>query len=374
MPPTSTSQAVPFVDLGPSSARLNQRILGEFAELLESSRFHYGPQLTEFEKAFAEYCTVQHCVGMSSGLDALRLALLATGLEPGDEVLAPANTFIATFAAIRQAGGVPVPVDVSETDYNIDPELVGEAVTGRTRFLVPVHLYGQLADMRALVEITPARRLTVVEDACQAHGAERDGFRAGAAGSASAFSFYPSKNLGAAGDAGAAVTDDGDVDGLLRALRHHGETVRHHSAREGYTARMDTIQAIVLLHKLRLLDEWNDERRAAAAYYTDALEGVGDLVLPSVADNSAPVWHLYVVRTARPTELADHLASRGIGTGRHYPEPPHVSNAFAWLGYERGAFPVTEAIAAEVLSLPLFPGIREAQLETVCAAVADYFG
>ena len=374
MPPTSTSQAVPFVDLGPSSARLNQRILGEFAELLESSRFHYGPQLTEFEKAFAEYCAVQHCVGMSSGLDALRLALLATGLEPGDEVLAPANTFIDTFAAIRQAGGVPVPVDVSETDYNIDPELVNAAVTGRTRFLVPVHLYGHLADMRALVEITAARRLTVVEDACQAHGAERDGFRAGAAGSASAFSFYPSKNLGAAGDAGAAVTDDDDIADALRALRHHGETAKYHSEREGYTARMDTIQAIVLLHKLRLLDEWNEERRAAAAYYSEALDGIGDLALPPTAPGSSPVWHLYVVRTADPVGLASHLAERGIGTGRHYPEPPHLSNAFAWLGYGRGAFPVAEAIAAEALSLPLFPGITEEQLEAVRVALADYFG
>jgi dTDP-3-amino-3,4,6-trideoxy-alpha-D-glucose transaminase len=374
MPPTSTSQAVPFVDLGPSTAQLGDRILEDIADLLASSRFHYGPQLAEFETAFAGYCGVGHCVGMSSGLDALRLALLATRLTPGDEVIVPANTFIATFAAVRQAGCIPVPVDASEADYNIDPALIEPARTDRTRGIVPVHLYGQLADMRQIVAIADANGLTVVEDTCQAHGAERDGYRAGAAGAASAFSFYPSKNLGAAGDAGAAVTNDEDVDGLLRALRHHGETARYHSEHEGYTARMDTIQAIVLLHKLRLLDEWNEERRAAAAFYTDALAEIGDLVLPPVADDSSPVWHLYVVRTARPTELADHLAERGIGTGRHYPEPPHLSPAFAWLGYGPGSFPVTEALAAEALSLPLFPGIREAQLETVCAAVADYFG
>ncbi len=365
--------STPFVDLGPSCRPLNEAILADVAELLDSGRFHYGPQVVEFEERFAAYCGVSRCVGMSSGLDALRLALLAAGIEPGDEVIVPANTFIATFAAVRQAGGVPVPVDASDEDYNLDPALLEAAVSGRTRFVVPVHLYGQSADMRRIQEVADARGIQVIEDACQAHGASRDGERAGTAGIA-VFSFYPSKNLGAGGDAGALVTDDDSVAERARALRHHGEVEKYRSAFEGYTARLDTIQAIVLLHKLPHLDEWTAQRRAAAQFYTNALEGVGDLCLPPVAAGSDPVWHLYVVRTRDPEALASHLEARGIGTGRHYPEPPHLSQAFAWLGYGAGSFPVTERIAREVLSLPLFPGITEGQLAGVTEAIADYFG
>ena len=238
-------------------------------------------------------------------------------------------------------------------------------MTERTRFVVPVHLYGQMADMRRLREIAAAQDFTVIEDAAQAHGAERDGLRAGAAGTAAAFSFYPSKNLGAAGDAGALVTDDDAIAERARALRHHGELQKYRSAFEGYTARLDTVQAIVLLHKLPRLDAWIAERRAAARFYSVALEGVGDLRLPPVAEGSDPVWHLYVVRTDDPEELARHLDTRGIGTGRHYPEPPHLSEAFAWLGHGPGSFPVTERIAREALSIPLFPGISELQLTAV---------
>jgi dTDP-4-amino-4,6-dideoxygalactose transaminase len=373
-PELQTEVAVPFVDLDPSCRPLNAAILADIADLLDSTRFHYGPQVAEFEERFAAYCGTAACVGMSSGLDALRLALLAAGIEPGDEVIVPANTFIGTFAAVHQAGGIPVPADASEADYNLDPALVAERVTDRTRFIVPVHLYGQVADMRSLSELADALGLVLIEDACQAHGAERDGTRAGVGGRAAAFSFYPSKNLGAAGDAGAVVTSDGELATRLCALRHHGERERHHSEVEGYTARLDTIQAIVLLHKLPHLDRWTEERRAAAAFYTDALAGVGDLRLPPAPPDSNPVWHLYVVRTGEPAALACHLAERKIGSGRHYPEPPHLSRAFGWLGFERGDFPVTEAIAAEGLSLPLFPGISEAQLEAVTSAVADYFG
>ena len=373
-PDLQTKASVPFVDLGPSCRPLNAAILADIAELLDSTTFHYGPQVAEFEERFASYCGAAHCVGMSSGLDALRLALLAAGIESGDEVLVPANTFIATFAAVRQAGGIPVPVDATEADYNVDPALVAQAVTDRARFIVPVHLYGQMADMRSLSELADRGGLVLIEDACQAHGAEREDYRAGVAGRAGAFSFYPSKNLGAAGDAGAVVTGDAELAARLVALRHHGERERYHSEVEGYTARLDTIQAIVLLHKLPHLDRWTEERRAAAAFYTDALTGVGDLRLPPVPAGSNPVWHVYVVRTGEPEALARHLAARGIGTGRHYPEPPHLSRAFGWLGFGRGDFPVAEAIAAEALSLPLFPGINEAQLEAVTRAVAEYFG
>jgi dTDP-4-amino-4,6-dideoxygalactose transaminase len=264
-------------------------------------------------------------------------------------------------------------VDVSERDYNLDVAAVAAAITPRTRFLLPVHLYGQLADVRALADIAARHDLQLLEDACQAHGAERDGVRAGAAGTAAAFSFYPGKNLGAMGDAGALVTDDAELAARVRALREHGQRAKYVHELEGYTARLDTLQALVLSRKLPLLDGWNEERRAAAAFYTAELAGVGDLVLPPVPDGSDPVWHLYVVRTAEPDRLAAALAERGVATGRHYPQPPHLSGAYAWLGHRRGEFPVTEALADELLSLPIFPGITEEQLHAVAAAVADAF-
>jgi dTDP-4-amino-4,6-dideoxygalactose transaminase len=238
---------------------------------------------------------------------------------------------------------------------------------------MPVHLYGQCCDMRALGKLADRYDLTIVEDACQAHGAIRDGVAAGTVGRAAAFSFYPGKNLGAMGDAGALVTDDDELAGRVVALREHGQRAKYRHDLEGYTARLDTVQAIVLLHKLRYLDIWNAERRALAASYTERLAGVGDLVLPPVPAGSNPVWHLYVVRTDRPLELAEFLVERGIGTGRHYPEPPHSSRAYEWLGYGPGSFPITEEIAAEVLSLPIFPGMTVDQLETVVDAVRDYF-
>jgi dTDP-4-amino-4,6-dideoxygalactose transaminase len=299
--------------------------------------------------------------------------LIAAELDDGDEVLVPANTFVATFEAVSQAGGVPVPVDASERDWNLDPAAGDAAVTERTRFVMPVHLYGQLADMRALTELATRRRLLIVEDACQAHGAERDGLRAGASGVAGAFSFYPGKNLGAFGDAGALVTNDDELAARVRALREHGQRAKYEHEVEGWTGRLDTVQALVLLRKLPRLDRWNDERRGAAAFYTERLAGIGDLGLPPVPPGSDPVWHLYVIRTTDPADLAQYLRERGIGTGRHYPQPPHLSRAYAQLGHVEGAFPVTEALARECLSLPIFPGVSEEQLDAVVAAIRAYF-
>lgn len=364
---------VPFVDLRPMNLPLRDQLLADFAALLERGNFVGGAEVESFETAFADYCGTSHCVGTSSGLDAIRLALLASGLEHGDEVIVPANTFVATFEAVVQAGGAPVAVDVTEVDYNLDVAAVEAAVTSRTRLLLPVHLYGQMADMRALRALADRRGLRIVEDACQAHGARRDGLRAGTCGTAAAFSFYPAKNLGAAGDAGAVVTDDQSVAEIARALRQHGEVEKYRSRHPGYTARLDSIQAIVLGRKLPSLDAWNTERADAAAFYDDALAGVGDLRLPPRAPGSTPVWHLYVVRSARRAELAAHLAEDGIATARHYPEPPHLSEAFGWLADGAGSFPVTEALAQELLSLPLFPGIEGEQLEAVAASIRDFF-
>jgi dTDP-4-amino-4,6-dideoxygalactose transaminase len=268
---------------------------------------------------------------------------------------------------------VPRVADVDETSWGLDPEAAEAALTTRTRAVLPVHLYGQLADMRRLRALARQKALLVVEDACQAHGAERDGLRAGAVGDAAAFSFYPSKNLGAIGDAGALTTDDADVASEVRALREHGQSVKDTHQRVGYTARLDTLQAAALLRKLPLLVGWNEERRAAALFYLEALAGVGDLLLPPVAAASRPAWHLFVVRTAAPERLAAYLRDRGVATGRHYPEPVPYQPAYRCLGHRRGTFPVAEELARTCLSLPLFPGISGEQLETVAEAVRGYF-
>lgn len=365
--------AVPFLDLAPMHAPVKDELMREIGDLIDSGAFTNGPVVSWFEAAFADYCEVDHCVGVASGLDALRLALLAGGLEPGDEVIVPAATFVATLEAVTQARGLPVVVDVSESDYCLDPGAATAAVGPRTHALMPVHLYGQLADMRALRAVAESHAIDLVEDACQAHGADRDGVRAGAGGTAAAFSFYPGKNLGAAGDAGALVTADAATATRVRALREHGQTAKYVHAYEGWTARLDAIQALVLSHKLPLLDGWNEQRRAAARFYGAALEGVGDLGLPAVPAGSNAVWHLYVVRTREPESLGAFLRERGIGTGRHYPDPVHLTQAYEWLGYRRGAFPVAESLARECLSLPMFPGISEAQLAAVTDGVRAFF-
>jgi dTDP-4-amino-4,6-dideoxygalactose transaminase/DNA-binding CsgD family transcriptional regulator len=364
---------VPLVDLGPAHGGLTGPIIGDVLELIESGQFTGGPAVARFEEAFAEYCGCAHAVGVASGLDALRLALLAAGIEPGDQVILPANTFAATIEAVVQAGGEPVLADVSESDYNLDPGEVQKALTPRTRFLLPVHLYGQMADMGALRRLADRHGLAIVEDACQAHGASRDDRRAGTVGVAGAFSFYPAKNLGAFGDAGAVVTREGEVAAQVRVLREHGQHRKYEHDAYGYTARLDTIQAAVLLRKLPLLDEWNQQRRAAARFYQWHLSGVGDLVLPLVPPRSRPVWHLFCIRTAHPDRLARFLRSRSIGTGRHYPQPLHLARAYRQLQHPPGAFPVSERLASEVLSLPIFPGIREEQLAAVVDAIVAYF-
>jgi dTDP-3-amino-3,4,6-trideoxy-alpha-D-glucose transaminase len=364
---------VPFLDLAPSNEPLQESILAAFERTISSGAFTNGPEVGEFEAAFAAYCGARYCVGVGSGLDALRLALLAKGLEAGSEVIVPALTFAATVEAVVQAGGSPVLVDVAESDYNLDPAAAEAAVTGRTELLLPVHLFGQLADMVSLERIANGHGLWILEDACQAHGAERDGRRAGTTGLAGAFSFYPAKNLGAFGDAGALVTSDASLAEHVQALREHGQIRKYEHELEGYTARLDTLQAIVLLHKLPLLDTWNDERRTAARFYNEALADVGDLRLPPVPAGSDPVWHLYVVRTAEPERLAQYLAERGIGTGRHYPQPIHLAPAFARLGYPDGSFPVAESLARECLSLPIFRGLTQEQLATVVEGVEGYF-
>ncbi len=369
---TAAADGVPFLDLAYSHRPLARDILDDVAALVETGAFTNGPQVGAFERAFAEYCGADHCVGTASGLDALRFALLGLGLQPGDEVLVPAMTFIATFEAVTQAGGNPVPVDVSLSDACIDPDAMSAAVGPRTRAVMPVHLYGRLADMRAIKAVADSNDLMVIEDACQAHGAVRDGLRAGTIGSAGAFSFYPGKNLGAFGDAGALVTDDAELADRIRALREHGQRRKYEHDVVGWTSRLDTIQAAVLARKLPHLDTWNEERRRTADLYSEGLAGLGDLTLPDTTDRGQ-VWHLFVVRTADPAGLAAHLAGRQIATGRHYPEPPHLSKAYASLERGRGSCPIAEQIADQALSLPIFPGMAEAQVERVVVGVRSWF-
>jgi dTDP-4-amino-4,6-dideoxygalactose transaminase len=364
---------VPFYNLRPSHEPLKERLLAEIGVLVDSNAYTNGPHVAAFERAWADYCGVEHCVGLASGLDALRLALIAAGIERGDEVIVPANTFIATFEAVSQTGATPVPVDITFDDYNIDPDAASAAITRRTRYLIPVDLYGQLCNAKAVRRLAAGTGVDIIEDAAQAHGATRDGIAAGSIGRAAAFSFYPAKNLGAFGDAGALVTSDGALADAVGALREHGQRAKYRHELEGFTARLDTIQALVLLHKLERLDEWNEERRSIARAYDGGLADVGDLVLPPRPEGSDPVWHLYVVRTGDPDALAEFLAQRGIGTGRHYPEPPHLSSAYAWLGYKQGDFPVAETVCRQGLSLPMFPGLTERQVEAVVEAVRDFF-
>jgi dTDP-4-amino-4,6-dideoxygalactose transaminase len=357
------------MDLARTHAPLTATLLEDLADQIETGSFINGPAVARFEEAFASDAGATRCVGMSSGLDALRIGLIAGGLERGEEVIVPAMTFVATLEAVTQAGGVPVVADIQGDDFCLDPDAAAAAITDKTRFILPVHLYGQLADVRRL----GALGLPLIEDACQAPGGVRNGSRAGSVGLAGAFSFYPTKNLGAMGDAGALVTDDDRLANLALALREHGQRHKYEHEVEGYTARLDTLQAIVLLRKLPLLERWNDERREIARRYLEALEGVGDLRLPQVPAGSSPIWHLFVLRTADPNGLAAFMRERGIQTGRHYPTPVHLTPAYDHLGYEEGAFPVAESLARECLSIPIFPGIQESETATVIEAIAGYF-
>jgi dTDP-4-amino-4,6-dideoxygalactose transaminase len=380
---SSSSQArqlknmrVPFVDLTTVNGVVRQQILDAIGQTIDRSDFTNGEAVAEFERRFADHSGRQRCVAISSGLDALRLSLVATGLASGAGVIVPAMTFAATFEAVIQAGGNLIVVDVADVDYNLDVDQTERVAGQGATHMLPVHLYGQMADMRGLSSVAERHGLQIIEDACQAHGARRDGVAAASVGRAAAFSFYPTKNLGAMGDAGALVTDDDGLAEHVAALRTHGETRKYDHDYVGYTARLDTIQAIVLLAKLPLLEEWNRQRRAAAQFYTHALAGLEriGLRLPVELAGSESAWHLYVVRTSNPQALAAFLADRGIQSGRHYPQPPHLTAAYRNLGFGPGDFPVAEALAREGLSLPLYPGISEAQLEWVCESVQNYFG
>ena len=360
-----SAAAIPLVDLAAQHREIAAEVADGFARVLERTAFVLGDEVGAFERAFAELSQVRHCIGVANGTDALELALRAVGVGAGDEVILPANTFIATAAAVVRAGATPVLVDCDPVHLLIDPERVAARITARTKAIMPVHLYGQAAAVEVFTEIVGARGLAIVEDAAQAQGATRHGRSVGSLGIAAGTSFYPGKNLGAYGDGGAVLTGADDVAKKVRALRNYGSEVKYQHPEIGFNSRLDTLQAVVLAAKLRRLAAWNAARRDAARRYDALLSGVAGVRLPATLAGNEHVWHLYVVRVPRRDEVLRTLHAAGIGAGIHYPVPIHLQGAFAGLGHRRGDFPVAEAAADEGLSLPLYPHITAAQQERV---------
>jgi dTDP-4-amino-4,6-dideoxygalactose transaminase len=359
--------AVPFVDLAALHRASRPGLDAAYARVLASSRFILGPECAAFEREFAAYCGVEHCVGVGNGLDALHLVLRGYGIGPGDEVIVPAHTFIATWLAVTYAGATPVPVDVRPEYYTLDVDRLPAAITVRTRAVIPVHLYGQPADMDPIVELARRHGLKVIEDAAQAHGARYRGRPAGSLGDAATFSFYPTKNLGALGDGGAVATNDAELARSLRRLRNYGSESKYGHEVAGFNSRLDEIQAALLRVKLPAVDGLNHERRRLAELYRQGLAKTG-LGLPGTPDWAEPVWHLFVVRASDRAALGARLDRAGIGWLVHYPRPPHLTPAYAHLGYGPGSFPVAERLASEVVSLPMGPHVSDAAAAEVCRA------
>ena len=369
----ATNNHIPLVDLQVQYDGMRAEIDNAIQRVIDNSSFIMGPEVQDFEAAFARYLGVSEAVGVASGSAALQLALLACGIGPGDEVITTPHTFFATAEAISQVGATPVFADIQADTYNLDPELVENAITPHTRAIIPVHLYGQPADMLEIMAVARRHGLKVIEDAAQAHGATHYGRRAGGIGDLACFSFFPSKNLGCYGDGGMVTTDDPDLAARLRRLRDHGRTGKYEHAEVGWGARLDALQAAILSAKLRHLDEWNDGRRAAAARYNALLAGC-DVVTPAERSYNCHVYYCYVIRTPKRDGLFEELAARGIGAGIHYPIPLHLQPAYKPLGLLPGAFPVSEAAADSVLSLPMYPEITPEQQSIVAAAIKAFVG
>lgn len=365
---------VPFVDLRAQNTSIRQELQPRLERVLEHAAFILGPEVAQFEQEFAAYLGAKHVAGVANGTDALLLALRALDIGAGDEVIVPANTFAATAEAVIHAGARPVLVDVNPRTFNIDVEQLENHITTRTRAIIPVHLYGQPADLGPILELAKQRGIYVIEDAAQAHGAEYRGSRVGSLGHAACFSFYPAKNLGACGDAGAVATNDDQIALNVRKLRDHGGTEKYQHDLVGYNSRLDTLQAAVLLVKLDYLDEWNRMRRDNARLYTGLLSEIPGIVTPTVLEGVSHVFHLYVVRVQRGNrdELRQYLQGHGVQTGIHYPRPLHLATAFSQLRYRENDFPIAERCARDILSLPMYPELREEQIRYVVERIRSY--
>ena len=366
--------SIPFLDLKTPYRELQSEMDAAYRRVMESGWYVLGEEVEAFEREFAAYCGVKHCIGAGNGLDALHLILRAYDIGPGDEVIVPANTYIATWLAVSYTGARPVAVEPDARTYNLDPDRVESAITPKCRAILPVHLYGQPADMDPILRIARQHGLKVIEDAAQAHGATYKGRPAGALGDAAGWSFYPGKNLGAMGDAGAVTTNDDELADRVRVLRNYGSRVKYFNDMKGYNSRLDPIQAAFLRVKLRHLDEWNQLRKLIAARYREALEDVAELSLPFVPEAVDPSWHLFVIRHQRRDILQKHLTQAGIGTLIHYPVPPHLSQAYADMGGKTGDFPITERLADTALSLPMGPHLSADQADIVINAIRSFSG
>jgi dTDP-4-amino-4,6-dideoxygalactose transaminase len=361
---------IPFLDLRAQYQEIKREVDAAVLDTMASAQYVLGPQVDAFEDRFAAYCDAKHCVALNSGTSALHLALLASGVGPGDEVITVSMTFVATTAAILYCGAKPVFVDVDPRTWTMDPDLVEAAITPRTKALLPVHLHGLMADMDAIVDIARRHKLTVIEDAAQSHGAAYKGRRAGSIGDIGCFSFYPGKNLGAYGEGGAVVTDDPDLAQRMRVLRDWGQQAKYRHVVPGYNYRMDGIQGAVLNVKMDHIEKWTDARRAAASHYDRLLAGSG-YGTPAPPAHCRHVYHVYAILLPNRDEVQKRLHAAGIGTGIHYPIPVHLQEAYADLGYGSGDLPVTEAVANRFLSLPIYPGLRPDQIAEVAQRLGN---
>jgi dTDP-4-amino-4,6-dideoxygalactose transaminase len=362
---------VPFLDLKSHHAPLRGEFIDAIQEVIDAAAFAGGPFVARFEADFAAYCDCPHAIGVGSGTEALWLTLLALGIRPGDDVITVPNTFMATAEAITYCGARPIFVDVDEHTYTMDPAALKDAITVRTKAIIPVHLFGQPADMDPILEIARDQGVFVIEDACQAHGAEYKGRKVGTFGDAACFSFYPGKNLGAFGEAGAVVTRNTALEERIRIFRDHGQIGKYRHTMVGWNCRMDGIQAAILRIKLRFLERSNQLRRSHAAHYDEALDGIEELVTPAQAECVRHVYHIYAIRVHDRDEVIRLLAEKGVGCGVHYPVPIHLQEAYRGLGYQPGAFPISERCANEFISLPMFPELTLAQVEMVAQSVKE---
>jgi len=363
---------VPFLDLKTQYESIKDEVAVAIQQVLDSCAFAGGPFVEKFEKEFASFCQCEYAIGVGNGTDAIWLSLLAFGVGPGDEVITVPNTFIATAEAISFCGAKPVFVDVDEKTYNMDPASLEAAITPRTKAIIPVHLFGQVADMDPIMEVAKARGLCVIEDACQAQGAEYKGRSAGSIGDAGCFSFYPGKNLGAYGEAGAVVTSNPELVTKIRMLRDHGQQKKYHHAMIGWNARMDGIQGAVLSVKLKHLLEWNEARSRNAQIYDELIAEVDGVITPSQADYSKHVYHIYAIRVQNRDALINALTEKDIHCGIHYPVPVHLQEAYQSLRLRKGSFPVAEKCAEELVSLPMFPELTREQIEHVAKQIRAY--
>jgi dTDP-4-amino-4,6-dideoxygalactose transaminase len=359
---------VPFLELGQTYIEIKEELDEAYQRVMNSGWYILGDEVAAFEREFAAYCGTKHCIGVGNGLEALQVILRSYGIGPGDEVIVPANTYIATCLAVSNSGASIVPVEPNERSFNLDPRLIEKAISAKTKAVLPVHLYGQAAEMDAINDVARKHGLKIIEDAAQAHGASYRGRKAGGLGDAAGWSFYPTKNLGAYGDAGAVTTDDDELAERVRLLRNYGSRGKYYNTEKGINSRLDELQAALLRVRLKHLDEWNARRTAIAETYLNELE-CARLLLPLVAEGAEPVWHLFVIRSNMRDTLQRQLKDAGVNTLVHYPVPPHLQEAYNDLRAPAGTFPITEAIHREVLSLPIGPQLTESDQSRVVQAV-----